>query len=81
MTESGPGEQFNRDLPGVQTPHQKLGLGGGADGGYDDTPSRDLPPYERGPPLSYMERIAEKRQLEEVNIFYLYLILNSTLKR
>ena len=28
--------------------------------------SRDFPPYERGPPLSYMERMAEKRNLEEV---------------
>ena len=27
---------------------------------------RDLPPYQRGPPLSYMERMAEKRNLEEV---------------
>ena len=30
--------------------------------------SRDFPPYERGPPLSYMERMAEKRNLEEVII-------------
>lgn len=53
-------------LPGVQAPHQKLAFGG-AQGGQemDDVPMRELPPYERGPPLSYMERIAMKRQLEE----------------
>ena len=29
---------------------------------------REFPPYQRGPPLSYMERMAEKRKLEEVSV-------------
>lgn len=62
-------------LPGVQAPHQKLGMG--MSHGDDDTemPQRDLPPYERGPPLSYMERIAMKRQLEEVCSIFLLLLM------
>jgi len=62
-------------LPGVPAPHQKVAMGGGGaqeegqggPGMYQGGPARELPPYERGPPLSYMERIAEKRQLEEVH--------------
>ena len=45
-----------------------LGRGGGnMSMDFDEIPQRNLPKYEGGPPLSYMERIAEKRQLEEVN--------------
>lgn len=35
-------------------------------GGDIGQQQREYPPYQRGPPLSYMERIAEKRILEEV---------------
>lgn len=67
---SGDGEDSDSgfaQLPGVQAPHQKLAFGGAQGGSsMDEAPQRDLPPYERGPPLSYMERIAMKRQLEEV---------------
>ncbi|XP_071152767.1 ATP-dependent RNA helicase A-like isoform X1 [Mytilus edulis] len=54
-------------LPGGLAPHQALGLGGENFGGQREEPpmSREFPPYERGPPLSYMERMAEKRKLEE----------------
>ena len=54
-------------LPGVPAPHQKVGMEGrqgGIEGGEEG--QRQFTPYEPGPPLSYMERIAEKRQLEEV---------------
>ena len=37
---------------------------------FSDIPQRNLPKYESGPPLSYMERIAEKRQLEEVDSLF-----------
>ena len=29
---------------------------------------REFPAYQRGPPQAYMDRIAEKRKLEEVRI-------------
>ncbi|XP_021354565.1 ATP-dependent RNA helicase A-like protein, partial [Mizuhopecten yessoensis] len=54
-------------LPGgVNAPHQSLGLGGPNKPPQEfGGPERELPAYQRGPPLSYMERIAEKRNLEE----------------
>ncbi|KAH3778151.1 ATP-dependent RNA helicase A-like isoform X2 [Dreissena polymorpha] len=51
-------------LPGVPAPHQKVAMAPEFSG-FEVGQQRDLPAYERGPPLSYMERIAEKRQLEE----------------
>lgn len=36
---------------------------------HQGEPRDQLTPYERGPPLSYMERMAEKRNLEEVKAF------------
>ncbi|XP_048744664.2 ATP-dependent RNA helicase A-like isoform X1 [Ostrea edulis] len=54
-------------LPGgLNAPHQSLGLdGGGNEEGEFRQQQREVAPYERGPPLSYLERIAEKRVLEE----------------
>ncbi|KAL3871841.1 hypothetical protein ACJMK2_039813 [Sinanodonta woodiana] len=61
--EEGNQTQGFSGLPGGNAPHQSLQLDGGS---FQSGPPReDLPPYERGPPLSYMERIAQKRQLEE----------------
>ncbi|XP_069122246.1 ATP-dependent RNA helicase A protein-like [Argopecten irradians] len=62
-----PGGSGFSGLPGgVNAPHQSLGLGGpNLPPQKFDGPERDFPAYERGPPLSYMERIAEKRKLEE----------------
>ena len=48
---------------------------------FSNVPERSLPPYERGPPLSYMERIAEKRQLEEVYWLSLLFLLAWTKSR
>lgn len=39
---------------------------GGVGGDFEQQQQREFPPYQRGPPLSYMERIEEKRILEEV---------------
>ncbi|KAK6979986.1 ATP-dependent RNA helicase A-like isoform X1 [Biomphalaria glabrata] len=50
-------------LPGgTLAPHLRLQ----ADGiGQEVGAPREFPPYQRGPPLAYMDRIAEKRKLEE----------------
>ena len=42
----------------------------GADGGPSPGPSgppREFPLYQRGPPQEYLDRIAEKRRVEEVS--------------
>lgn len=64
------GGGFNQ-LPGVPAPHQKVGMDaeGGAMGPEGMGAERQFASYEPGPPLSYMERIAEKRQLEEVSCY------------
>ncbi|XP_061189773.1 ATP-dependent RNA helicase A-like isoform X2 [Saccostrea echinata] len=63
-TSQGPG--FVGLPGGLNAPHQSLGLdGGGNEGEYGQQQQREFAPYQRGPPLSYMERIAEKRILEE----------------
>ncbi|KAH9505328.1 ATP-dependent RNA helicase A [Bulinus truncatus] len=49
-------------LPGgTLAPHLRLQ----ADGVTQDGPPREFPLYQRGPPQAYMDRIAEKRKLEE----------------
>nr|XP_022341971.1 LOW QUALITY PROTEIN: ATP-dependent RNA helicase A-like [Crassostrea virginica] len=63
-TSQGPG--FVGLPGGLNAPHQSLGLDRGNNMGGDiGQQQREYPPYQRGPPLSYMERIAEKRILEE----------------
>ncbi|XP_062619282.1 ATP-dependent RNA helicase A-like isoform X1 [Saccostrea cucullata] len=64
-TSQGPG--FVGLPGGLNAPHQSLGLDGGGNQGGDFgmQQQREFAPYQRGPPLSYMERIAEKRILEE----------------
>ncbi|XP_012946325.2 ATP-dependent RNA helicase A, partial [Aplysia californica] len=49
-------------LPGgMLAPHLQVGGEGSSIGG----PPREYPAYQRGPPQEYMDRIAEKRKLEE----------------
>uniref|UniRef100_T1JBZ2 RNA helicase n=1 Tax=Strigamia maritima TaxID=126957 RepID=T1JBZ2_STRMM len=66
------GDSGNLPLP----PHQSLGLTPSFKQETNPDYNQGFNPYTRGPPVNYMDRLAEKRKLEEVSeVGYLMLLL------
>ncbi|KAL8568221.1 hypothetical protein ACOMHN_027744 [Nucella lapillus] len=67
VPEGGDRGSSSGQLPeGMLAPHQKIGMdGSGPVPEPSSGPPREFPLYQRGPPQEYLDRLAEKRRLEE----------------